>query len=208
MKTNNVIIKQSCIRVWASCLSPYVFNYISCHFQSWLAASVNKHDASSGQSVLKRCNIFPALPCRHLITGRSKCVLMWVCVFLRPHFTPINTFQVQEEVLPPTPTADHQSRSIKVAVSQLTALCRKRIRVSGGGYSNYGRAAKPHIWSNRFWGRSSHLLYSSVAWVSHSTETNTHTCSHTPAISLHMRNWERLLWERDKIRDSFDKEMR
>lgn len=80
MKTNNVIIKQSCIRVWASCLSPYVFNYISCHFQSWLAASVNKHDASSGQSVLKRCNIFPALPCRHLITGRSKCVDVGVCL--------------------------------------------------------------------------------------------------------------------------------
>lgn len=89
---------------------------------------------------------FPALPCRHLITGHSKCVLMWVCVFLRPHFTPLNTFQVQEDVLPPTPTADHQSRSIKVAVSQLTALCRKRIRVSGGGYSQlWARGKATHL---------------------------------------------------------------
>lgn len=80
---------------------------------------------------MKLCRkLLVKLPCTLVIITGSFEVSVDVYVCLCPRFTPINTFQVQEEVLPQT-----LQSTIKAGVSQLTALRRARIRESAGGYS-------------------------------------------------------------------------
>lgn len=113
--------------------------------------------------------------CHHHGTFRSqrRCGGKSVCVHVSHRSTP---FRYKEEVLPQT-----LQSTIRAGVSQLTALCRKRIRVSAGGYSQLlvcGKAA--HLVQQVLRGEAHTCSsVSSVAWVSHSTETNTHTCDHT-----------------------------
>lgn len=117
-------------------------------------------------------------------------VSMWVCA---------STFHTDQHLSGTSRKFCHKhlevtikASPLKVGASQLTALCRKRIRVSAGGYSQLLARQSHASGPTGSEGEAHTCSVSSVAWVSHSTETNKDTCSHTPAITLRTKKKNRL----------------
>lgn len=121
----------------------------------------------------------------HHGTVRSQC---WcgcasVCIRVSRRSTPFRRKSCHKHLV------DHQSESIKSRCVSTYSLvqeknpskCRRLQSTVGTKQSHTsgptGSEGEAHTCST----------VSSVAWVSHSTETNKHTCSHTPAITLHTK---------------------
>lgn len=134
---------------------------------------------------------FRKLPCRLIITGPFEVsVDVGVCLSVSAFHTDQHLSGTRRKFCHKH-LVDHQSKSIKswcVSTYSLVqeknpSKCRRLQSTVGARQSHTsgptGSEGEAHTCSN----------VSSVAWVSHSTETNTHSCSHTPAITLHTKKW-------------------